>query len=235
MTSPLQFRTCLALSIAATALTGLALSTPAIRWDGSWGQEEYRFTFRDRAGKPVEGVRLRVENEAGTNFYHFPVADYLPGQVPTSDAGGLLVFHHVPYSMHGGTCWQLFGTVCVGECSGPVYVCRFLINGREVHRVRYNDLVDTATKPVRRRWKWLTWPELQEAVFGGLEWDQTAAARLALFDFNGDGKIDREEAYAAGAAERAKERAGDMMAGRVPESEDLEFGLVERTVVVEVP
>jgi hypothetical protein len=235
MTSPLKFRTCLALSIAATAFTGLALSTRAIRWDGSWGLEEYRFTFRDTAGKSVEGVRLRVENESGTNFYHFPVADYLPGHVPTSDAGGLLVFHHAPYSMVGGTCWQPFGAVCVGECSGPAYVCHFLLDGREVHRVRYNDLVNTAGQTVRSRWQWLTWPELQGAVFGGLEWDQTSAARLRLFDLNGNGKINREEAYAASAAERAKERAGEIMAGRKPQCEELEFGLVERTVVVDVP
>ena len=54
-------------------------------WGAVWEREEYRFTFRDRAGRPVQGVRLRVENRSGTNFYHFPVTDYLPGRVPTSD------------------------------------------------------------------------------------------------------------------------------------------------------
>jgi hypothetical protein len=46
-----------------------------IVWDDIWGQEEYRITFTDRAGRPVQGVELRVENEAGSTFYHFPVTD----------------------------------------------------------------------------------------------------------------------------------------------------------------
>jgi hypothetical protein len=46
--------------------------------------------------------------------------------------------------------WErLFGTFYVGECTGPSYACRFLLDGREVYRVRYNDLVNTGGQTVR--------------------------------------------------------------------------------------
>jgi hypothetical protein len=174
---------------------GLVFS-PTILWDGDWVEEEYRFTFVGRGGQPVGDVRLRVENESGTNFYHFPVCDYLPGHLPASGPDGVLVFHHAPGNGVGGKVWLLFGLIPVGENSGPAYVCRFLLDGREVHRVRYHALLDTGVQTVRRRWKWPTWPELQEQVYQGVDWDETASNHLRLFDLNENGRIDRDERYA---------------------------------------
>jgi hypothetical protein len=176
-----------------------------------------------------------VDNESGCKCYHFPVADYLPDHVPASDVSGVLVFHHVPWTMVGGTEYELFGTILLGEHGGPAYVCRFLLAGREVGRLPYGDLVNRGAKTVRRRWKWLTWPELQGSIFHGLEWDQTEPSRLRLFDLNGNGKIDRDEGYVARAAYDAQERAAEIMAGRKPEWEELEFALEERTVIVDLP
>jgi hypothetical protein len=217
------------------AMLGLVASAEKTAWVGIFQQEEYRFTFRDRHGRPFEGVQLRVENPAGTNFYHFPVTDYLPGQVPTSDANGVLVFHHAPATWVSGTGWWLFGVVPTGEHAAPAYVCRFLHGGREVHRVRYNDLVNTGGQTVKRRWKWLTWVELQEGVFGGLGWDDPRATWGRLFDLNGNGRIDRDEAYAAEAADEARSRAWEVKARIKPEWEELEFLLVEREVVLDLP
>ena len=61
-------------------------------------------------------------------------------------------------------------------------------------------LVNKGRVKVKRRWKWLTWPELREKVFQGLEWDQAESSRGRLFDLDGDGKWSREEQWAAGAA-----------------------------------
>jgi hypothetical protein len=216
-------------------LLGVLCPTMTVIWDGGWDQEEYRFTFKDRRGRPVEGVRLRVENAAGTNFYHFPVADYMPGQVPASGPDGVLVFHHAPDNMVSGRDSLLLGVVPVRKVPGPAYVCRFLLGGVEVHRVRYNDLVNTSRVMVRRRWRWLTWPELQEKVFQGVKWDATLPNRERLFDLDGDGELDREERWAAGAAYEAQDRALEIMAGRKPAEEELEFGLVEREVVLDLP
>src|SRR5262245_7296813 len=78
----------------------LSLSWPVtVIWDGSWDQEEYRFTFLDKQGKPVEGIELQVEDQAGSNFNHFPVTDYLPGKAPASGRDGVVVFHHAPWNM----------------------------------------------------------------------------------------------------------------------------------------
>jgi hypothetical protein len=226
----------IAILLGVVAVLGFLLPpNSAIIWDGIWEQEEYRITFTDRDGKPVKGVELRVENESGINFYHFPIADYLPKQVPTSGADGVLVFHHVPSNSVSGRDWWLFGVIPMSGSSPPVYVCRFLLHEREVHRIRYNHLLHTGKKLVKRRWKWLTWPELEEAVFQSVEWDGTADSRLRLFDFNGNGKLDRDEQYAAAAAERAQERSFEIMDGNKPEWEELELMLVERTVVLDLP
>jgi hypothetical protein len=202
-------------------------------WGAVWEQEEYRFTFRDRHGRPVEGVQLRVENHSGTNFYHFPVTDYLPGQVPTSDAGGVCVFHNVSDCWYWGLAWWLFGAVPMGDHHAPAFVCRFFHQGRAVHRVSYNDLVNTGEGTVRRRWKWLTRTELREKVFGGVAWEEMDPPRV--FDLNRDGRIDREEASAKWAAYFATERAWQILDGRKPEWEELEFRLVKRTVVLDLP
>jgi hypothetical protein len=214
---------------------GLRSRVSVLIWDGSWAQEEYRITFEDRDGKPVEGVQLRVENESGDNFFHFPVTDYLPKHAPMSDSNGVLVFHHAPLSGVSGRAWRRFGLIPMGEQSGPVYICRFLHDGEEVHRLRYTDLVNTGKSIVKHRWKWLTWPELQEQVFQGVEWNETEDNRLRLFDVNGNGILDRDERYAAAAAYVAQERASEIMAGSKPEWEELEFGLVERTVTLDLP
>lgn len=217
-------------------LGGVLLSASSlIIWDGIWDEDEYRFTFTDRDGRPVEGVRLRVENEAGVSFFHFPVADYLQDQIPTTGEDGVLVFHHVPRHFVSGQAWWLLGVIPMGEHTGPIFVCRFLLGDREVHRVRYRDLVNKGQKTVKRLWRWPTWPELQRQLFRGVDSDEVEASRLRIFDLDGNGRLDREERYAAVAGYRARERALEIMAGHRPEIEEVEFRLVERTVVLDLP
>jgi len=217
------------------ALIGLLSFCDMAIWDGGWSEEEYRITILDHAGSPVEGVQLRVENAVGSNFYHFPVADYLPNHVPASDAEGVLVFHHAPRSGISGRSWWLFFVIPMEEDSGPIYDCRFLLDGQEVHRIHYNDLVNTGTTTVRRRWKWLTLAELQDQVLQGDALDDTEATRPRIFDLNKNGRLEREELYAAIAADRAHERAMAIEAGEKPEWEQVQFRLVERTVILDRP
>src|SRR5262249_31729396 len=180
-------------ALAGVILLGLLFPVQTVIWDGGWSQEEYRFTFLDRKGKPVEGVELRVEDQAGNNFYHFPVAGYLPGRVPASGADGALMFHHAPSNMVSGRDYLFFGVVPIAKVPGPAYVCHFVLRGEEVHRVRYNDLVNTSKVKVKGRWKWPTWKELQKDIFQGLKWDEAISSRERLFDLDGDGNLSREE------------------------------------------
>ena len=87
----------------------LVVGTPMMVWDGGFGQVEYRVKFVRADGSPTPGVQLRVENEQGTNFFHYPVTDYVDGRVPVSEGDGVLTFHHVSNGPEfGGRCWELF-------------------------------------------------------------------------------------------------------------------------------
>ena len=56
--------------------------------------------FRDSNGMPVQGITLHVEDPKGNFCYRFPVTNFTPDRMPTSDDNGRLVFHHV--SVHNG-------------------------------------------------------------------------------------------------------------------------------------
>jgi hypothetical protein len=98
-----------------------------IVWDGGYGQGEIEVTFRNPDGVPVPGVRLRVEDEVGRVFFLYPVSDYLPDHVPTSDADGRMVFHHVASGVEFSGVVELVASREVVVARGPVFICRFLL------------------------------------------------------------------------------------------------------------
>jgi hypothetical protein len=222
------------------ALVGLASRAGMMLWDGGYLRAEYRVTFQDPEGRPVEGIELRVEDRQGHTFYHYPVTDYLPGHIPTSDSNGLMVFHHAGGGIEfSGKCWFLFGFIPVEEHPGPVYVCQFLHRGREVYRVRYGELDSwrrgtwDEVEKVKRRWKRPDWPASQ-LLRTEDESDRAYHARvLNLFDLDGDGKLNPEEgaAYWAAADWRDTEATIARLKGEDPE-EEMEFPLVRRTVTI---
>lgn len=110
-------------------------------WDGGYPDTAFELTFRDASGKPLQGIELRVERDDGLNQFHRPVNDNYPGRVPTSDANGIMTFHCFDQSF-GGTCETYFFVIERGGCSAPEYICRFLQSGNEVHRLRFNKLID---------------------------------------------------------------------------------------------
>lgn len=129
------------IAAAGLILLGLASRLSAIQWDGSFRHAEYQFAFKDKAGKPLSGVCLRVEDKAGRVSYDYPVTDFRADDDLQSDINGVLAFHHVGGGLEfGGQCWELFFLIPLGKCSGPVYYCKFVRNGKVVSSIRYNDL-----------------------------------------------------------------------------------------------
>jgi hypothetical protein len=237
---------CIALTGA--GFVGMLASEIRTIGDGAYPWAEFHITFVGEDGKPVEGVRLCVEDRDGHNSFHYPVTDYLPDQVPTSDRDGLMVFHHAGRGCEITTekvCY-LSGLVRVVTRRGPVFLCRFLHQGAEVYRVGFSELDDwprtwetwETVPKVKRRWKWPAWPMSQLLTGAGPEeslaqWDRRA---MRFFDLNGNGKLEPEEGAAcrAGTSLITEAAALDELRG-IAHEEDLEFPLVRRTITIPVP
>src|SRR5262249_9205992 len=111
----------------------------------------------------------------------------------------------------------------------------FRHRGVDVHRVHYADIVNKGRTTVRRRWRWLTLPEVREKVFRGAKRGEALYGDPRQFDLNGDGSLDLEEWWTSRAAQEAVERGVDIKEGRKPVEEELEFRTVEREVVLDLP
>lgn len=198
-------------------------------WDGGFRSAEYRLTFTDESGRPVPGVKLRVLTQSGGVCHFYPINEFLSEQTPTSDSEGRMVFHHASETLEfsGREYSNLLG-MRFGETDSPQYVCVFLLDEREVHRVRYGDLAprwDHSAK-VTREWQHSEWP-MREYLAHQDEW----YAHLGrVFDANGDGNLDREESTAAGYFNQVMARTE-----RDRGKHDIEFAVVERTIIVRMP
>ena len=208
----------------------LVIGTPMMVWDGGFGQVEYRMKFVRADGSPTPGVQLRVENEQGTNFFHYPVTDYVDGRVPVSDGDGVLTFHHVSNGPEfGGRCWELFG-LCFGTCKGPRFVCRFLLDGKEIHRATFNDMNASATDHrVTRTWNQVEWlPALREGESVMDMFSRESDDR----DKDQNGKVDMGESAALNSIASLAETAWSVERGSIPATKELEFWTYQQTVVV---
>jgi hypothetical protein len=226
----------LCLAVPGLVLLLLCSSMNCLVWDGGYPPAEFQATFTDEGGRPLEGVELRVEDREGHAYFHYPVTDYLPEHVPTSDRHGLMTFHHATHGLEfGGKSCGLFG---FGETKAPQYVCRFVFRGEEVYRASYHDLNDweLSGEPVKRRWREPAWPASQLLMKPGEEYDAWRTRARAFFDLNHNGNLEPEEAaaYRAATNYRAEEAAEAELRGETKE-EDVEFPVLRKAIVVRVP
>lgn len=225
-------------------LAGVSCTTT--RWGGSYGylQLEYELTFTDTSGNPIEGVELRVEDPRGNEFFCFPVTDYLPGQTPRSDKDGVMRFHHVPSGVEWDNYgYSLFWCIPVQSTRSPVYVCRFFIDGAEIDRVPYSQLPywdwpgrgREQVPKVKRTWNWsATIPN--EITYKPDDTLDSHYARLRrFFHDEGDEKPNREVSVAFRNVERLVSKLGTVRPNGQEEIEDIEFPVIRRTVVVDLP
>ena len=77
--------------LAVIGLIGAVIPEQRMMWDGWNLTSEFQITFVDEKGQPIQGIELRVEDEGGRTYFHYPVTDYLPDRTPTSDRNGLMV------------------------------------------------------------------------------------------------------------------------------------------------
>lgn len=104
--------------------------------DGAFRQAEYQIKFEGLDGKPIEDIRLEVQDKGGSISYGYPVTDYYADSIPVSDANGMIVFHHVTYFFEWGGVF-FFGW---SDVSVPEFNLRFIKSGELIHETKYNDL-----------------------------------------------------------------------------------------------
>jgi hypothetical protein len=192
--------------LALVGLIGAVIPDQRMIWDGGYATAEFQMTFVDEERKPLQGIELRVEDEGGHTYFHYPVTDYLPDHTPISDHNGLMVFHHAGHGVEfSGEVRYLYCLLPRKVRRGPVYICRFVRGDTEVYRISFSQLDDWPgswddVARVKRRWKWPAWPmtELLMTPDESLEhWQERA---LRFFDLDGDGKLSPEEGAAMHAA-----------------------------------
>ena len=218
-------------------------STQVLIWDGRYFDAEYQITFTDQHGKPVEGIQLQVEDLEDHVYHHYPVTDFLPGAVPTSDKNGLMVFHHLSYfgvEFSGRIRYILF-LFTVEEKRGPNFICRFIYKGNEIHRIPFGDMNHwregawEEVARVKRQWKLPAWPasELGQKKDEG---DEAWTARInAFFDKNKNGVREPEEAAAQNAFSFYLELKGSVRHRGEEEGEEVEFPLIQKAISVKIP
>ena len=212
-------------------------------WDGGYSDAEYQITFKDQNGKPVEGIELRVEDRQGHIYHHYPVTDFLPGVIPSSDKNGLMVFHHHCYFAmeFSGRIRYVFFAIPVEEKRGPEFICRFLFRGNEIQRIPYDDVNGwrqgtwEEVPKVKRLWKFPDWPASELGPKKDESHEAWAARIDAFFDKNKNGELEPEEAAAQNAFQcYLRQRELARIFGEKNEQE-VEFPLVKKTISVQIP
>jgi hypothetical protein len=218
----MQAATLKRVSIAAVGSLGLAVILVPFQgmiWDGRFHDVEYRLTFLDEAGRPLPGISLQVVSKAGGPSYLYPINEFLPDGTPSTDANGLVTFHHVgAYLEFSGYEYHNLAGMRFSDTDAPQYVLVFSLAGREVHRVRHDDLrprgeIDRLPK-VTRKWQ-ASWCPSRETL-SDIVWDG-----------NGDGKIDREEGT-------ARTYGQTLSWAWAEDREEVTFRVVEKTIVIPV-
>jgi hypothetical protein len=196
-----------------------------INWDGGFPNAEYRFKFVDGDNHPVPGVTLRVLTQAGGVCHLYPVSDFLPDQVPTSDADGNMIFHHFSDTLEfGGQDHRSLMGITWKKDKAPQFDCVFSLNGIVVYGARFHTLLPRnydRLPSVARSWKPPDWTSREFRTHSN-DWKRH---RERLFDVNSDGELDREERVAALCFDRSMDR----------DEKKVEFVIVERTIVIPAP
>jgi hypothetical protein len=129
-------------------------------WDGSFSRAEFRLTFLASDGKPLEGVEMAVQNERGEQSFFYPVTNNTPTNKLRTGLDGVLIFNHVEsyFPEFGGKCGRFLFLFPTGQCSAPLFYCKFIYKGKEVYRIRYTrlnqELWENGLRPIARKWKW---------------------------------------------------------------------------------
>jgi len=216
-----------------TTLLGVVSSAQTMIWDGGYPQAEFRLTFVDSDGKPVEGIQLRVEDRDRHVFYHYPVTDYLPDRTPTSDRAGRMVFHHVSNAVEfSGTIRFVYFLFPVVVERGPAFVCRFRHRGEEVYCVGFGELDSwegTWETGPKVKWRWP--PDWPPQLLPGE--DDLYERAIRFYKIDGKRRPEPEEvaAFHAATSRRAEEAALARRRGEDKEDE-LEFPIVTKTVII---
>lgn len=121
------------------ALAYISYHTSRVWSCGSFLEGRFSIRIVDEKGRPIEGVNMWVSHITGGLAYGYPVTDFVPGLMPTSDRNGMLLFHH----FHGkgpefcGSTRSLFWYIPIDDDDPPDYKLRFSRKGYVSHETTF--------------------------------------------------------------------------------------------------
>jgi hypothetical protein len=153
-------------------------------------------------------------------------------------------FHHVSTAVEWDNYgWLLFWLYPIETEGSPVFICRFLHRGKEVHRIPYGELprwdwpgrIWEDVPKVKRRWNWQAMTRGEMVQKPNESSDQYDSRLRRFFHFDPNDQRHREGVIAWRNAwrlldniEQAREKNGEPV-------EDLEFPVIHRTIPVALP
>jgi hypothetical protein len=170
--------------ISTVVLTSCALialfiftSEESIVWCGAFSQVEYQLVFKDERGRPVVGIELAAEDEKGNLSFRYPVSDFTRVNALTSDADGVLMFHHVCNGIEFGgkyTYKRGYMPASYGKCSPPVFRVRCLFGAKEVYAFEFSALDSDFLKSTGAYPDSKAGPEVERLCYEPPEYPMTA-------------------------------------------------------------
>jgi len=210
------------------ALAGVSIISTIHTWDGSFEQTEFRLTFTDQTGKPLEGVELLVTDRDGNLFPGYPISDYLlDSRRPRSGMDGQLVCRHVRFGLEfGGYAYRLFWLIPMGEAP-PVFKCHFIADGKHVASCDYREIATRGkhTGKILRSWDLGDFIAETERALG------SQAHFVTRKDRNQDGTVSKAERAAWNALADAYAEYRRKKTTGIPLVENRRFCIMEKDIV----
>lgn len=117
-------------------------------WDGRYQQTKFDIKFIDQNSAPIKGVMAKVyTSRKGDSSLYWPVTNYTNEFGIVSDASGIIPLYHIRSRRFEFGGWRFF---VFGHSYTAKNYCKFYLNGKEIYKIRYDDLNKEFHKKIKK-------------------------------------------------------------------------------------